>query len=330
MWSIASLLTILSDAKSGPPHIHPRRCIRLYHKHAVCDGCVAVCPVHSINVGRPGSAVTIDEGCLHCDRCVAVCPVDVFQRRAGTEKQWLQALLSGVSTDGVLCLYCQNLNTRSRRDRGVALQCHGSLHSAALLFLLISGVRVLELRFGNCCSCLLGGGWEQLGNWLSSLQKTLYRHGLPLVEIEEQESSIFCLTKNPAQEKAPRADRRALLKQAATLAGRMVATTFRAEEHHKSQAAVFEPEQAKHNLYFRALAAYRDLSGGSDRVTVSSTVRIIDQGLCNGCGLCVKLCRNKALVRRNEEVPFFDGSRCTDCGLCLTACRSKAIRREDC
>ncbi|WP_419175941.1 4Fe-4S binding protein [Desulfosediminicola sp.] len=280
----------------------------------------------------------VGDECVQCERCVAACPVDVFQRESGTEQQWLETLLTGV-VHGELTLYCGNLNEKSRKESGVLLPCLASLHAGAIVFLGTHGVCRLELSFGNCNSCLYGGGWEHVEICLNSLQRTLYLNGLPPVDIRKQESVITCSmhhdsgdpgnVNNALGNNIREPDRRTLLKQVAALSGRIVETTIRGGPAERDAPRPFDPEQTKHRLYLRELRRYRDLTGGKGEVRISPHSRIIDHELCNGCGLCSKMCRNSALVCSTEgDVPIFDVSRCSDCGLCETACRRAAIRSE--
>ncbi len=57
---------------------------------------------------------------------------------------------------------------------------------------------------------------------------------------------------------------------------------------------------------------------------------IIDANRCNGCGLCVSVCKDFGLIIENEKVkrsakPIFG---CTGCGHCMMACPHEAIRIE--
>ena len=51
---------------------------------------------------------------------------------------------------------------------------------------------------------------------------------------------------------------------------------------------------------------------------------LIDQQKCIGCGLCVKICENKAITL-DGSLARIDPELCTDCGLCATVCPKKLI-----
>lgn len=48
---------------------------------------------------------------------------------------------------------------------------------------------------------------------------------------------------------------------------------------------------------------------------------------CNGCGVCVEVCRQKAIAGDTGEIHVIDGFDCNKCGECLTACPENGIVR---
>ena len=55
----------------------------------------------------------------------------------------------------------------------------------------------------------------------------------------------------------------------------------------------------------------------------NSIQKIVQNGLCTGCGLCSAICPNNAIIidKYNElYLPKINGAKCTYCGLCLTSC----------
>lgn len=51
----------------------------------------------------------------------------------------------------------------------------------------------------------------------------------------------------------------------------------------------------------------------------------IDETLCNGCVLCMKVCPTRAIRVRNRSVAFIEGD-CIDCGECIRVCPRGAIK----
>ena len=52
---------------------------------------------------------------------------------------------------------------------------------------------------------------------------------------------------------------------------------------------------------------------------------IIDQEKCNGCGLCVTVCRNNALILVNNVITIIEIVECDWCADCETVCSTGAI-----
>jgi MinD superfamily P-loop ATPase len=57
-------------------------------------------------------------------------------------------------------------------------------------------------------------------------------------------------------------------------------------------------------------------------------VAIIDQALCEGCGICAELCRFDAINER-DGVYSVDPIACEGCALCFYQCPSEAVRTEE-
>lgn len=54
----------------------------------------------------------------------------------------------------------------------------------------------------------------------------------------------------------------------------------------------------------------------------------LDEGLCTGCGLCVRVCNTNAHGLEGSSHVFYP-EKCIGCGLCVEACRRQAIAMEE-
>ncbi len=58
---------------------------------------------------------------------------------------------------------------------------------------------------------------------------------------------------------------------------------------------------------------------------VSITEYHIDSSSCNGCGECLRVCPNDAILYNHLGKAEIDQSKCTQCGECVAVCPNHAI-----
>jgi ferredoxin len=51
----------------------------------------------------------------------------------------------------------------------------------------------------------------------------------------------------------------------------------------------------------------------------------LNQSLCNGCGMCVKVCPHEVFVLKQGCAHIIDRDRCMECGACSLNCSRQAI-----
>jgi Pyruvate/2-oxoacid:ferredoxin oxidoreductase delta subunit len=83
------------------------------------------------------------------------------------------------------------------------------------------------------------------------------------------------------------------------------------------------------NCAARDCIAMRTLSGtGVETMARAEYVAVVDEDLCEGCGLCVERCQFAAIDsyrRSGRSVSRIDKQRCFGCGLCRNVCGPGAI-----
>ena len=52
---------------------------------------------------------------------------------------------------------------------------------------------------------------------------------------------------------------------------------------------------------------------------------LVDESLCNGCGLCVAVCPRAVFVMDGRRVALADRGACLECGACALNCVAGAI-----
>jgi MinD superfamily P-loop ATPase len=58
---------------------------------------------------------------------------------------------------------------------------------------------------------------------------------------------------------------------------------------------------------------------------VLAEMPMVDPGKCNGCGLCVSVCRYNVLVMVDNVVTVVQTQECDWCTLCEAVCPTQAI-----
>jgi len=68
----------------------------------------------------------------------------------------------------------------------------------------------------------------------------------------------------------------------------------------------------------------KDLNG---IISVKNKKKIkVFEGVCIGCGKCIKACHSDAISFNKNEKAYIDQSKCIQCGYCIAACPSFAVR----
>ncbi len=324
MFSLRSLITHIQDSERTQPRVVAQRCIRLFHKRETCQRCQDVCPAACIYIGRPGTMVMIGEECIGCERCVSVCPTDTFIRAGGLEEQWLQELLE-YTENGELCLQCSKNHGSRRGKKGIKIPCLGSLHSAAILYLVSKETRWVELLYGDCTQCRTHYGNHSPMLIVGAANQLLKQNNLPVFKVSAMRQSIICtppFNNSPIERNGE--GRRRFLRELVGVAKAMGYSSPKKGE----PKAVLSPKQTKHALVFATLQDWCEKCKMEVPTNLITTLgrRKIDPNKCKGCGLCSKLCRMNGLQNSAQGcVPMYFQENCSDCGLCLTACRREAI-----
>ncbi|MCL5046120.1 MAG: 4Fe-4S binding protein [Actinobacteria bacterium] len=59
-----------------------------------------------------------------------------------------------------------------------------------------------------------------------------------------------------------------------------------------------------------------------------SMIPVVNQGLCNGCGLCGYFCP-EGIIRIESSTCLIDYDYCKGCAICANECPKKAIEMRD-
>jgi heterodisulfide reductase subunit A-like polyferredoxin/coenzyme F420-reducing hydrogenase delta subunit len=69
----------------------------------------------------------------------------------------------------------------------------------------------------------------------------------------------------------------------------------------------------------------------SEKLIREQAISIVDEELCNGCELCVRLCPFKIPIlieKEGREIAYIDQNQCQGCGTCVSLCPTNAVQLE--
>jgi heterodisulfide reductase subunit A len=61
------------------------------------------------------------------------------------------------------------------------------------------------------------------------------------------------------------------------------------------------------------------------QVRTEAITAYVDEGLCTGCGTCVKLCPYNAIRKDDQGIARVNDALCKGCGVCAASCPEKAV-----
>lgn len=275
-------------------------CINSNYPKMHCDFCRQSCPLQCIH-----EDLTIDESlCNECGLCQSACPREAIFSTAYTGnsiEKWLKEHPGSVS------VFCQ------RQDKASPWPCLGFL-DARLLLVFAAGERKVVVNDRGCSSCKPGVEMH-LQNMLANANGLLSVKDKPLIQQGEMIQENLQSSKSIS--------RRDFFSQ---LFGATVDTVREAMGPTASM-----PERLPRLDLFRCYALQSHLSSSTIEQQVFRSL-VINHAVCQACGLCVKICPNKAIKTWEEEgVLHFnhDPMACNGCGICAGNCPRQAASLMD-
>jgi ferredoxin len=271
-------------------------CLNSRYKMMECQLCRRKCPVGCID-----DTLAVDAGnCNDCGLCLSSCPAEAIASTRHTPKVFENML---TAADSPVVLSC-------RQEHQKGWPCLGFLDSRLLLALVCSGKhddRQVVVDDRACADCKPGVA-SYLTELLAAVNCLLAAAGKSPVISGEASGGISCRQKTMSR----RSFFTAILGEAVDTVRSVTTSDGYGERLHRQ--ALFEQYAGG----FRV--------DGPLPPQLFSGIAISDA--CNSCGLCVKLCPNKAIniVDHGEVCDFHHKPQnCTGCGVCVVHCPQTAL-----
>ncbi|MDU2066024.1 MAG: 4Fe-4S binding protein [Sporomusaceae bacterium] len=268
--------------------IHQELCYAFCYSKSQCSRCCQECPKEAI---RADFSV-VEALCDDCGLCSAVCPADAISLKDISNETW-----SALFNSDCAVVTCQGQDSIS------PFACLGFLDFRLLTASILKYGATIVVHTQKCLECR-----PTIAPFLEEQLKTSFS----LLPQEQKKNLIWGAKAASYLPKQKMVSRRTFFKD---LCGSFVKTTSLLLQ----DVGPSEPIRRKERL--------RDVNSQLEfQPTVFSMLKI-DQ-TCTGCGLCVKLCPEKALkiLDFGQAIEILEETRkCYQCNLCIDSCPVQAL-----
>jgi NAD-dependent dihydropyrimidine dehydrogenase PreA subunit len=311
------------------PEINPDVCVHSFFDKSDCQACVDACHQHAWLLDDEGLGLDTS-ACDGCGLCVPSCPGGALH----ITFPWIIRSFNG----RIFALFACEQSSINKQSVDL-LSCIHALGLRQLLLLYNCGIRYILISTGNCdsCSSVVSEGIfkkiDQVNNLLSDRNK-------PLIKILHHSSKTW--------ERIYASDE--IITQGSKLSRR---TFLRSGGNTiRQQLMIMDTLNIPES---RTIPPGQLLSSEDNKELHWPSVPILDENLCNGCDICIKLCPTQALKILSEEndlinpdilektefkkpglkktkfktnsslTYYINPQSCTGCGVCEKVCELHAI-----
>lgn len=295
------------------PEIDADHCVHTLCNDADCQACVDICPTQAWVLDDDNLGLDV-EACDGCGLCVPVCPGGALH----VHFPWVTRQLG----DRKIALFACD-KSGINESEGI-LSCIHSLGLRQLLQLYNSGIEHLLLATAECKDCFRYQSAD-LYQRMEHLNKLLLERNKPAMKILQRSNKVWTkiFSTDETIARGTQLSRRNFLRAGG--------------QQLRQQRVIIDPLNLSE---FQTLPPGQLLPPTEVNEVHWPWAPEIDEQLCNGCDVCIKLCPTDALqfIRSeddtSEEIQELHSAKssyqlkpesCTGCAVCTTACESEAI-----
>lgn len=359
MPSIVDMVDILERLESKALHIEPSRCVKVRNRNASCTRCADACPSGAIAVVN--NIIDIDkERCIGCGSCAAACPTAAILSDKPSDAQLAADIAAAVANSGgEAIVVCGRVAARREADANLTAEvlCLGRVDASTLVKAAAGGASSISLIDGVCRTCKYRAANPLVDEAVRDANGLLEAWGSEVRVCRASEVPLHARVEDAGQA-AGGVSRRGFFtgvrSQAKTFAAEAATVTIEKElgikrgpSSLREALKVGEDGCLPHGPIPRHESLLEDLFAmGEPREGVRIESRqwgdvVMDEQLCDTCGVCATFCPTGALSKvlkeperkpgrpkprmREVESLEFRLSDCVGCGLCADVCIGRAL-----
>lgn len=273
-------------------------CLRSRFCNMRCSKCENICPHHSVTIdcSNRDVPVVIGESCTGCGLCITECPTRAIRFDHKIHN-------SVINKDGIIDLFC------TRMGENGFIPCMGLLDVYALVYIGMNAKQINIILDHIMCEDCNPGVVENMKKLVSAANEFLHKLDRPGINISFKSGSV--------RESLSRRD--------------LFTFCFSKVKEAVVRTIPFsvEQEQTYRELLLKDMQQYV-----YKKITYSGSPLFwgtIVSDECDLCGVCVRSCKNAALVIKTDEFEkkielYHNQSKCIGCFVCSLICPKSAIQ----
>lgn len=288
--------------------LFPSQCLKARHQEVECNICINACPYKAIKFREK---ILVDETkCQGCGICTHLCPAGVFELKNWTE---IIKKIRLAIKDEQIKIGCPKVGNNVDAE----VSCLGLISEGFLLYLFEQKAKTIELDDSACENCL--------ANWGKSLAKIKISTTVSILKKWGQDIEIsFCSGNKQDVISEKRYSRRDFFSHFRDSTLKRVFSIMETPNNK-------EIEHRLPNARLLMLSALRRLNKPIESKVSQNGLPFYQIEIskeCLSCELCSRLCPTGSLSKLStdeSEKIMFNMGYCTGCGLCEKVCSQKAL-----